>query len=82
MEKEGDEMKKITNFMIFIALVSILCLSLPLIIARQAAFPLQDVIGNASALHGVSFDGTVNLEEASILISYDCLLYTSDAADE
>ena len=64
-------MKKITNFMIFIALVSILCLSLPLIIARQAAFPLQDVIGNASALHGVSFDGTVNLEEASILISYD-----------
>ena len=64
-------MKKTTNFMIFIALVSILCLSLPLIIARQAAFPLQDVIGNASALHGVSFDGTVNLEEASILISYD-----------
>lgn len=54
-------MKKTTNFMIFIALVSILCLSLPLIIARQAAFPLQDVIGNASALHGVSFDGTVNL---------------------
>lgn len=64
-------MKKTTNFMIFIALVSILCLSLPLIIARQAAFPLQDVIGNTSALHGVSFDGTVNLEEASVSISYD-----------
>ena len=64
-------MNKTTAFIASAALASILCMSLPLLYAGQANFPIQDVMGNRSALHGVGFDSTVNLKEASILISYD-----------
>lgn len=64
-------MNKTTAFMASTALASILCMSLPLLYAGQTDFPIQDVMGNRSALHGVGFDSTVNLKEASILISYD-----------
>lgn len=64
-------MKKTASLIASTALASILCMSLPLIYAGQTDFPIQDVTGDRSALHGVGFDGTVNLEEASILISYD-----------
>lgn len=64
-------MKKTSFFMTAVAATGILCVSLSLINAKQTYFPLHDVKGNSEALRGVSFSGTVNLNTASVVVSYD-----------